>query len=278
MIHKLLKISLLLIITLSFSACEDKQSNHSQSKAQETKEVKFTPKLKIPEWDKITDKEIRNYYNNWHNSKHDPIPAMNIGYAYSEELHDYEKAFQWFKYANSMIPLGENSYFACYALQQLKRYDEAIKWCENAIELKWDKALFQLGTIYYDTKEYEKAIDTFIKAKDKGFKDSFANIALSYVELGDNLEAEQWFKKAIQQNDYRSYQTIATFYHKQLKDDIKASAYAIALIDTKYTKNSVIKLLKEDWQIPNETIKKGYELQLNSPEFPVKYRGKLDLE
>ncbi|SKB61747.1 hypothetical protein SAMN06295997_1241, partial [Malaciobacter marinus] len=40
---------------------------------------------------------------------------------------------------------------------------------------------------------------------------------------------------------------------------------------------SVIKILKER-NFSNETIKKGYELQLNSDEFPIKYKGKLGLD
>ena len=63
-----------------------------------------------------------------------------------------------------------------------------------------------------------------------------------------------------------------------MKKDIKASAYAIALINTKYTKVSVLKLLQKEWKIPNETTKKGYELQLNSDEFPIKFKGELNLD
>jgi len=37
-------------------------------------------------------------------------------------------------------------------------------------------------------------------------------------------------------------------------------------------------LLKKDWQIPNDIIQKGYELQLSSDEFPIKYKENLNLE
>ncbi len=51
-------------------------------------------------------------------------------------------------------------------------------------------------------------------------------------------------------------QNIALLYHENLKDDLKASAYYIALIDRRYPKEEVLNLLKNKWKIPNETIKK----------------------
>ncbi|PPK60442.1 hypothetical protein B0F89_1211, partial [Malaciobacter marinus] len=56
------------------------------------------------------------------------------------------------------------------------------------------------------------------------------------------------------------------------------SAYYITLIDKRYSKEEVLNLLKNKWKIPNDIIQKGYELQLNSDEFPIKYKGKLDLD
>ncbi|RXJ67617.1 hypothetical protein CRV08_09615 [Halarcobacter ebronensis] len=278
MINKLLTISLLILFTITFSACEDKKSNTQVNK--EKKEIKFTPKLPIPSGSQeIRDTKL-NMVSLWYKAKHDPVPAMKIGYAYSEELHDYEKAFEWFKYANSMIPLGENSYFACYALQQLKRYDEAISWCNNAIELKWDKALVLLGSVYSDANKYNEAAKYYIQSFEKT-KDGLSANNLGYLystKIKDYKEAEKWYKEAIQHDYKEAYQNIANFYFDRLNDKIKASAYAIALINTIYTEDSVIRLLKNDMKIPNETIQKGYELQLNSPEFPIHYDGKLDLE
>jgi uncharacterized protein len=273
MIRGIFKIVVISLLTISFTACEKKQK-------EEEKEVKFTPKLAIPEWDETGGKKIWKVYKNWHAAKHDPIPATKIGYAYSEELKDYEKAIQWYKYSDSMIPLGENSYFTCYAYQQLKQYDEAIKWCQNSIDLKWDKALILLGTVYEDSSNYNKAVDYYKQAFDKT-KDAIAANNLGYLystKLNDFTQAEKWYKEAIKLNHYSAYQSFATFYYEDLKDNIKASAYAIALINTEYTKSSVIKLLKDEWKIPNETIKKGYELQLNSPDFPVKFKDELNLK
>ena len=230
----------------------------------------------------VKEEHINKYFklSVWHSAKHDPIPATKIGYAYSEELKDYEKAIEWFKYSDSMIPIGENSYFACYAYQQLKQYDEAIKWCKNAVDLNWDEAIFRTGKILELKKEFISAVGYYKKSFDKT-KDGVSanNLGLIYsLELNNNDEAEMWFKKSIEEKYPLAYKNIAIFYHKDLKDNVKASAYAIALINKEYTKSSVIKLLKNEWKIPNETIKKGYELQLNSDEFPIKFEGDLDLD
>lgn len=269
MTKTILKVSFIIFLFISFIGCNDSKEE----------KVDFTPKLPIPTWDKNAENKIWFAYKEWHYAKHDPIPAMKIGYAYSEELHDYEKALEWFKYADSMIPLGENSYFACYALQQLKRYDEAISWCQKAIDLKWDKAISLLGTVYEDYGKYEKAVQ-YYKQSFEQTKDGLSANNLGFIfskKLNNYKEAEKWYKEAIKLNNYQSYNSISSLYHKNLKDDIKASAYSIAVINTKYTKSSVLNVLQKDWKIPNETIKKGYELQLNSDEFPIKYKGNLGL-
>ncbi|RXJ67334.1 hypothetical protein CRV08_10425 [Halarcobacter ebronensis] len=266
MTKTILKISFIIFLLISFTACNDSKNEELKSK------------LPLPS---VKESDINKYYkfSDYLAAKKDPIPAMKIGYAYSEKLHDYEKALEWYKYADSMIPLGENSYFACYALQQLKKYDEAISWCQKAIDLKWDEALFRMGKILELKNEFNKAIDYYKQSFEKN-KDKVAanNLGLIYsLELGQYIEAEQWFKKSIHEGYELAYKNFAIFYHKRLSNDIKASAYAIAVIDTKYTKSSVLKLLQNDWKIPNETIKKGYELQLTSDEFPIKYKGDLGL-
>ncbi|WP_419767545.1 tetratricopeptide repeat protein [Arcobacter sp.] len=268
MIKTIVKILIIGIISISFTACEDNKK--------EDKEVKFTPSLLIPNSENLRKMGLIGL---WYDAKKDPVPATKIGYAYSEELHDYKKALEWYKYADSMIPLGENSYFACYALQQLKKYDEAITWCKKAIDLKWDKAIVLLATVNEDNKKYDEAIKYYKQAYNKT-KDSLSANNLGYLyssKIKDYKEAEKWYKKAIAQNHHSTYQSFATFYHEDLKNDIKASAYAIALINTKYTKRSVLKLLQNTWKIPNKTIKKGYELQLNSDDFPIKFKGELGL-
>ncbi|RXJ99158.1 hypothetical protein CRU98_07280 [Arcobacter sp. CECT 8986] len=273
-VKTIINILIIAIISLNLTACED---NKNSNKIKEEKEVKFTPSLPMPSSENLREMGLIGL---WYDAKKDPVPAMKIGYAYSEKLHDYKKSLEWYKYADSMIALGENSYFACYALQKLKRYDEAISWCKKAIDLKWDKALFRMGDIYNELNDYDKAVFYYKQSFEKT-RDKMSGNNLGFIfskKLNNYQEAEKWYKEAIKLNNYESYKNISSLYHEKLKDDVKASAYAIAVIDTKYTKSSVLRVLKDDMKIPNNIIQKGYDLQLNSDEFPIKYKGKLDLD
>ncbi|SKB82496.1 hypothetical protein, partial [Malaciobacter marinus] len=119
MIKKIIKIVLIGIVALSFIACENNQTTNK-------KEVKYTASLPMP---KVNENHINKYFklSELSSAKTDPIPATKIGYAYSEELKDYDKAIKWYKYSNSMKPTGTNSNYMCYAYQMKKDYKTAIK-------------------------------------------------------------------------------------------------------------------------------------------------------
>ncbi|RXI28772.1 hypothetical protein, partial [Arcobacter defluvii] len=107
MIKGIIKVILVIFIVFSFNACEDKSSQESKSQ-----EIVYIATLPMPEWDEVGGKKIWDAYKNWHDAKHDPIPATQIGYAYANKLQDYEKALQWFEYSNSMKPTADNSAYA----------------------------------------------------------------------------------------------------------------------------------------------------------------------
>ncbi|WP_052502546.1 tetratricopeptide repeat protein [Halarcobacter anaerophilus] len=274
MIQTLTKILLFIFITLSFSACEEKSSQENK-----TQEIVYIATLPMPSGlQEIRDAKL-NMVSLWHDAKHDPIPATQIGYAYANKLQDYQKALEWFEYSNSMKPTADNSAYACYVLQEMKQYDKAIKWCNDSIIQKSNKeALFMLGTVYYDVEQYDKAIEYYKLSANKGFTDALTNIGYIYEEkLKDYNQAEQWYLKAVKEKSYKGFHGLSYLYYSKLNDNIKSSAYAIALIGTKYSQRSVLKILQKERKIPNEIIKKGYELQLNSDEFPIKYKGDLGL-
>ena len=215
------KISFTALLLLSLSACNDNSK----------KDNEFNPILPMPSTKGLSNMGLIGIA---HDAKKDPILATKIGYAYSEELKDYDKAIQWYKYSNSMKPMADNSNYMCYAYQMKKEYEEAIKWCKNAIELGSDEALFRLGKVNELNKNYDEAIAYYKKSFEKtNDKMAISNIGASYFELKDYDNAEKWYRKAIQEGNLESYQNIATFYYKALNDNIKASAYAIALINTK---------------------------------------------
>ncbi|AXX91699.1 hypothetical protein CPU12_10835 [Malaciobacter molluscorum LMG 25693] len=267
-IKKVLKLLFVINIIFIFTGCNDSSEKIVNNKIA----------LQIP---KVNENEIGKYYNfsDYLDAKTDPSAATKIGYSYSEELKDYDKAIKWYKYSNSMKPTGVNSNYMCYAYQMKKDYDEAIKWCKNAIDLGNKEVYANLGDMYFNMKKYEDSIIIYKEGyKKTNNTDLLTNIAYIYdEEKKDYKETEKWYIKASKEGNLKAYQGLSYLYFSKLNKKIKSSAYAIALIENKYSKSSVIKILKER-NFTKDVIQKGYDLQLNSDEFPIKYKGKLDLD
>ncbi|MGB5919488.1 ankyrin repeat domain-containing protein [Arcobacter sp.] len=252
------------------------QLNSSDLKnKEEKKDIKLTSK-KPTALKEVIEMNIK-LKNSWENANKDPEEAIKVGYAYAKYKNDYNNAILWYKYSDNIKSLPKTSNLICYSYQQLKEYNEALKWCKKAIDLGSTKALFQIATTYFNLNEYNNALKYFLESSKMG-NTSELNLGLVYSKLKNFKESEKWYKKAIEKKNMEAFKHISYFYHEDLKDDIKASAYFLSIINTVYVKSSVLDFLQNDWKIPNETIKKGYELQLNSDEFPIKYKGKLDLE
>jgi hypothetical protein len=70
-----------------------------------------------------------------------------------------------------------------------------------------------------------------------------------------------------------SLKGIASLYYNE-KDYIRTAAYLINLITfPNFTKEKIINRLKNHYKFDDETIKKGYELQLVMPGLPKRYTG-----
>jgi len=237
---KILKIVLTSLLVLSFSACDDKKDDISKISSE--KKVKL-PK---PEW----EDRLTNYKNTgvWYQqADDDEIAAYNIANIYRQDLNDNKKAIEWYLYSNSIKRNNQN--------------------------------LVNMASSYKDIEDYENSIKFYTEAYLHGDKKAADGLGLLYeINLNDYKIAESWYKKAIERESLSALKNIGLLYHNILKDDIKASAYYIALINIRYSKKLVLKLLQKEWKIPNETIKKGYELQLSSDEFPIKFKGELNLD
>ncbi|RXJ87741.1 ankyrin repeat domain-containing protein [Arcobacter sp. CECT 8985] len=157
--------------------------------------------------------------------------------------------------------------------ERLNDYPEALQYYKN-------NDAFNLAIFYEEIlKDYEKAISWYEKAYIQGNENSLNIIGLIYKnKLNDNDKAKEFFIESLKIGNLDSMQNLALLYHKTLNDNVRASAYYIALIDIKYSKDEVLKILKEDFEIDDETIKKGYELQLTMPRLPRRYKGKLNFK
>lgn len=87
-----------------------------------------------------------------------------------------------------------------YAWNQ-KDTDKAIEHYQKAISIdpNYENALFGLGYIYNERKEYRKAIEYYNKlAALYPKKDVFNNLGLAYSGLEDIPNAEKWYRKSLE--------------------------------------------------------------------------------
>ncbi len=237
----ILKIVLASLLVIGFSACNDNKD--SANKISTEKKVKL-PK---PEWDSRLSNVEPNTGMWYQQADDNEKAASNIGIIYSDRIKDNKKAIEWYLYSDSIKTNGDN--------------------------------FFNLAQTYKENKDYKISAKYYKKAFNMGSVKSANNLGLlNERKLRNFKESAFWYKKAIERENIDAIQNIALLYHEKLKDDIKASAYYIALIDLKYTKVEVLNLLKNKWKIPNETIKKGYELQLKMEGLPKRYTGELNLD
>lgn len=188
----------------------------------------------------------------------------------------YDDALHLIKRSNAIRPSGKNSDQACTVYSAKGDFKEAIKWCKQAVDLGYEESITGLGTVYASNKDYDNALIWLIKGDELNQPKASTNLGFVYSRLGDLKKAEEYYLKAIKNypKDIVNVSNIIHFYHKFLKDNVKASAWAIAGINNIFLADSIADLLIYDWRIPVEDIKKGYDLQLTSDEFPYNYDEK----
>lgn len=269
------KLIILITIILNFTACDN-----NKSKIRFIEEKPYVNPHTSMETPKQRDKEIQKMDLFVSRSKAvqlgDTQAGTQIGMAYYEQLEDYEKAIEWFIYSNSIKPTGKNSDSACTVFSAKGDFKEAIKWCKQAVDLDYHDSITGLGLVYNSAKEYENSI-YWLKKGDELKQDGAAtSLGFAYNRLGNKEEAYKYYKKAVKDfpKSVLAVSNLIHFYHKDLKDNVRASAWAIAGVNNIFDALSVTDLLLGDWEISLEDLQKGYDLQLTSDEFPYNYEQK----
>ncbi|MDD2942014.1 MAG: tetratricopeptide repeat protein [bacterium] len=100
--------------------------------------------------------------------------------------------------------------------EQKDLYQEAIGACPG-----YRSALYNLGLIYYEEKDFEKAREKLLAALDTGSdRDVYVALGNVYLSQGDSKEAAEYFRKATQNSgdDVRGYVGLAVI--SEQKGDI----------------------------------------------------------
>lgn len=269
------KLIILITIILNFTACDN-----NKPKIRFIEEKPYVNPHTSMEAPKQRDKEIQKMDLFVSRSKAvqlgDTQAGTQIGMAYYEQLEDYDKAIEWFIYSNSIKPTGKNSDSACTVYSAKGDFKEAIKWCKQAIDLDYQDSITGLGLVYARDNDFENALIWLKKGDELNQPKASTALGFVYNKLGDLKRAEEYYLKAIKNypKDIRNVSNLIHFYHKDLKDNVRASAWAIAGVNNIFDALSVTDLLLGDWEISLEDLQKGYDLQLTSDEFPYNYEQK----
>ncbi|NQY51937.1 MAG: sel1 repeat family protein [Campylobacteraceae bacterium] len=227
---------LISLMTISFTACEEKKP------------------LKMQRMDMTAGK----YF---HYKKADMDPRLK---RYPQAEMMYEEAGSS---PASAFDLGN------FYTDKIKDYDEAIMWYERAHEKDYEKAANNIGMAYEDKKDYDNAIKWYEIAILKEDKYAYFNLALMYKrKLKDYPNAIKYYKMDIKTGSLKSIKNLGLLY-AQLNEPVKASAYLLNWVVYMSNKDEILKHLRTKLKYSEETITKGYELQLTIPGLKKRYKG-----
>lgn len=187
---------------------------------------------------------------------------------------------------------------------RLKKHEKAeLIYSESG---SYPSADFALGNFYVEELEdYDEAIIWFTRAYEKDYLKAIEKIAGAYTYKDDYVNAAKWYEIAISKNIPHIYITLGNLYARDLRDTENAIKYynleeksnssfpAAEFIGDAYIRNNepvkasaywistlpenewVLEYLRRELSYSEETLKKGYELQLTMPGLKNRYRGEI---
>lgn len=118
--------------------------------------------------------------------------------------------------------------------EQFGQYEDAIKACQNVVELKNDipEVYYIMGCSFGKLALHEKAIESYIEAIkcQQDYKQAIINLGAEFFNIEDYSEAESVFKKAIEvdPNDARSHFNLGNALYRQEQFELAVQSYRIA--------------------------------------------------
>ncbi len=142
---------------------------------------------------------------------------------YDDAVKEWERAIE----LDSSYPNPYNNIGIVYKLKG--RYKKAIIFMEKALEVdpSYAKAHYSLSETYYTIRDYERAISEGKKALKKGYCEPqvYCNIAWCYRELSRFKEAIEVYREKLKRypEDETAYYMIGSIYKEHLKNYPEAS-------------------------------------------------------
>lgn len=125
------------------------------------------------------------------------ICAGGMGTVY-EDLEDYENAIKWYTKGFELGSKESVTRLGLIYVEKLKDYETAIKWYKKGFEeLKCVDCLTNLGSLYANNGNYNKALIWYEKSSELGSLKATYNLGLIYQDYIENKdESIKWYKKA----------------------------------------------------------------------------------
>jgi serine/threonine protein kinase len=106
----------------------------------------------------------------------------------------------------------------CSSALEANLIDEAIKFCQLAMQAGDLRGTFTLGTLYIYKNDNVNSEKYLKLAADQGFELAFGALGVFYeITKKDNIKAEYWYKKGVAAKIPENYLTYALFLNKQKK-------------------------------------------------------------
>jgi len=150
----------------------------------------------------LIEKALASYMVSWRMNPQDYASLLGAARIYNK-LQQYEEALTMAKKALDIQFTGEASWEYAQACIQLKRTAEAKQALEKVIETDPGNIIAnrELGIIYYNDKQYSKAIALLAKSYERNADPNVAyQIGVCYSETGNAGSAIEYLNKALEKN------------------------------------------------------------------------------
>lgn len=133
---------------------------------------------------------------------------------------------------NKLSPSDKEIWNKAVDFYKSNNFPESIKYWQVLVEKDYSDAMFNLGYLNEQLKDYQQAIIYYKKAVDKGHSDSMVNLGLLYYErLKNYQQAITYYKMAVDKNDSDAMFNLGFLYQNKLKDYQQAIIYYKMAVD-----------------------------------------------
>ncbi len=144
-----------------------------------------------------TPRFVRDLENSYREVWAEMLHALGGNYFQQKQYTEAEIIFR------KVIEFHPNHFNYCNSLaavlRELKKTEEAIAWCQKAVQLNPDypAAYRNLGILYHDKQNIDSALSCYHKASELGDSDLSHNLGVAYKDKANTLFRVQEYKAAI---------------------------------------------------------------------------------